>query len=581
MVAKKARRSRLPIPLLDMAAMYVFGDLASKLVEKLQLDEKIARAGIPVLPVQYAAKMIFLTVFAAFYSLAGAVTILTVVPHVTPLILLATIAGAIAIPVTVFAYHLATLSSAESNRMECIEPELPLFAAYMSVLVRSGLSPEDVLLRIASNKSLPCASKEARRMLTIRYQKGYDVLTCMEIIARYHPNKAFKEFIEGFILSLRTFASPIEYLSEATKQMIARFEQRIKTVANKTSVMATMLVMVTILVLFINMLSMLGTVGRMNNPLLSMLLPPILTGVMILMIDKSVPRLPRYMKDVWGVFGASIPAGILAALVFSNFAAPYIPSSLTFSWELGITLAVPSLIASMWYRRIAREESGIVTNFAAFLRDLASGRRRGLPLEHVILTVRGYGTLDKILNVLKKNIALGYRIGMAIRAAFARVRTTTVRLLAELLADVIVLGGATPEALTTMETFVTKIIEAMEELKIELRSYRMIPYIIVFLNAFILVLVSGYMVQFASGFGTGIMSSSPIHVSQQQFESTIEYTMIGLVVVGWLSGIMVGILSDLEAAAGLKHAALMTILVPLLATLGLMMTTRLHLGLFH
>src|SRR5207245_912004 len=87
-----------------------------------------------------------------------------------------------------------------SSRGAALENELPYLVGYITTLAEGGISPFVTIKRVARADAIfPAAAKEARRILMDIQVLGLDPVSALEKSAKYTPNRAFSDFIGGYV----------------------------------------------------------------------------------------------------------------------------------------------------------------------------------------------------------------------------------------------------------------------------------------------------------------------------------------------------------------------------------------------
>jgi flagellar protein FlaJ len=217
-------KRRLPLTeLYDSIAILTFGKLAERIARNFKLFESIERAGMNLHPTLYVARILLamsIILFAAVIS-----TVFIALSSLPLKIKIAIIFPLYIAPILMFAIGLTYPSTKASKRAEAVDAEFPFFAAYMTAMAYGGMTPERLIERLTEIKVFKALSEEARRIMRDVKLLAKDILSALEHNALRHPSRLYRDFMLGYLTTIRTGGGIHHYLEVRTQEVIqARME---------------------------------------------------------------------------------------------------------------------------------------------------------------------------------------------------------------------------------------------------------------------------------------------------------------------------------------------------------------------
>ncbi|MEM2351334.1 MAG: type II secretion system F family protein, partial [Thermoproteota archaeon] len=473
------------------------------------------------------------------------------------------------------------------DRASKLDIEAPFMAAYISIMATGGLSPYSSLKRLKSCELLPHTSKTAKYIEVDVLLKGLDPVAAIEKSAERTPSKEYKEFLLGYIHTLRAGGDVVHYLLTRTEIMFRDLAAKIRVFGERAAMLLESYVAIMILgtlgISIVYLISIAfqglwqGGFGPENFLLYSFILIPVVSMLFIYLSDLSSFQEPIYETTPYKVFMTSLP--IMMFLIFMMFL-PYLLPELALviplvsqfkgfltlitaalglekglepSIGIGIALiagTVPAAIAYGYYnRRRGRKIVGEVTNF---LRDMTETRKTGASPEACIiqLSSRPYGALNKHLGIVARQIRWGQPFRVVYETLKKRISSWFALINLYLLVDAIEVGGGSPETLETMARFGEMQSSLEKERMAALRPLIIMPYV----GSTIMVFSTLILVNFMRSIVTSIA------------RATIPFTQILTIIVpalvfqSYLMGIVTGKISTGNVSAGFRHAIILTLI---------------------
>ncbi len=567
---------------LDTIAWIAFGDVAARIARVFNLEQNIRAAGMYTHPYAYVAKVLFVTFIIGLSLGLGTYITWLVYPSIKLVAALGMMA--VIVPLMIFAYMLAYPSMLASARAEAVEYELPFFAAYLTTMARSGVSPEKVVETIARIKLFKAISEECKRILRNMKIFGQDPLEAIDAVASTHPSRSFREFMLGYTTTLRTGGDVIHYLEIRTSELFRKKIEEVRSVADRVGLFMEMfaaLNVIAALSLYIFFIvSSIAPVGMFTPSLFTLfalIIQPSLTGLMLLLAHKMVPSDPLYNKKYYMYLMISIPVGMVVGVILYMLS-PFIAGSsmamrvASVYISVCVALVVAALGGVKGYLEKRRLEGGLELALSNFLRDLTETRKTGLSIERCItyLAQRNYGTLTNVVKRMAAALMAGISVVDAIRNAVRRLYSWFGLLVFKFLVDAIEYGGAAPQILDMVSHFTSEMAALRDELKRRLRAYVMIPYLAAIILAITSILILGMIAKsmhvtmgiLGGGGGTAAYApmSSRIKVTPETLASISLIAGVGNAINSWVMGLVCGKLREMTVLAGFIHSIILVVI---------------------
>lgn len=565
---------------IDIVAITYFGRWAGKLVRAFELDQAIRRAGLPYYPVMYAARALLFTfislALALYFSL---IILLSALPIAFKIILVFFL---LMTPVLVFSYFLAYPSAKAGERRNGVESELPFFAAYLATMARGGVSISQVLDRVSKLKVFKAMRKEASMVIRDVNMFGKDPIEALEANALDHPSYLYRDFILGYVTTVRTGGDVLHYLEIRTQDVFNRRMADLKLIAERMSMFTEMYITVAVIMTLvfyifftISAIFPAGKFAGISGLLLfSFAVLPLMTFVILYLIHAGQPKSPIAFKAPYrALIFLGFPAAIASFPILFYLTGAYRifetvdkRAIIGLDLTLALTLVALSLPPAFYHVSENRRTRGLARATASFLRDLAEVRKTGLSPERSIIAVvqeRSYGPLDRIVKRLAAALIMGFDVEQALRRVLRGIKNWILLANMRFLSDSIMVGGGSPETLDALARYAFNLVELEEELRKRLRPYIAMPYLGAILVSAASLLVLGFTVKglgLTAGTGGAGLAGLGGGVTPEEMARVALYLSLGSIFNSWLMGLVAGKIQDTRLSAGFLHAIILTIL---------------------
>jgi len=519
----------------------------------------------------------------AYLSVVGFFLLLSIAASIIIIWLTNFLFVAVIPPIVLFLGY-AFPSIKAQDRAAKLDMEAPFMAAYISVMATGGLSPYVSIRRLKNCELLPHTSKTARRIELDVQLKGMDPVAAIESSAEQVPSREYRDFLMGYVHTLRTGGDVVHYLITKTELMFRDLAAKLRAFGERAATLLesyiALVILSTLGISIVYMTSIAfqsywrGGFTSENFLLYAYVLIPVISILFIYLSDLSSFHEPIYEVAPYKVFAATLPLMIFLTLVmFFPYILPglallpftsHFTSFLSFLRELldlergfeptlglGFSLiagTLPAAIAHSYYNR--KRGRKIVNEVTNFLRDVTEARKTGASPESCIIQLasRPYGSFSKHLKIVARQIRWGQPLRVMYETLKRKISSWFALINLYLLVDATEVGGGSPETLETMARFGEMQSSLEKEKMAALRPLMIMPYIGSAILVFSTIVTVDFML-------SAVFSISRQAVPYVQLVTTI---VPALVFQSYLTGIVAGKISTGNVSAGFKHAIVLT-----------------------
>ncbi len=552
----------------DMFAYSLFGGFAKRYVDFFEYEKVIRRSGFYVNPVVYISRITLITLLSVPFGVIFLASALLLSLPILFKVVLAVVG--VMLPFIVFITGYIYPWSAMSSRNSEVANELPYVAAYLTTMARGGISPVRSLKRLAESKLFPAIEKEARRMLRDVELFGEDPYTAIENVARYHPNTQFRDFLLGYVSTIRTGGDVIHYLETKTQALFEARGVELRKAAERMEAFTDLFVSSTVILgisfyvfFMISAIFPAGGWGGVTQLFLFLYVAmPMITVMILWFIHLTQPRTPIKLSEPFTIAAMFIPAAISAFLLLSLLDGSYVAlftlspvgeDIVSLARNLTVAMIIPCIPGAIVYALISRWQMGFEEAVAEFLRDITEIRKTGMSPERSIIYAAGrsYGKFSKIARKIATYLSWGQPLTKAVEEITRKIRSWITVVTLRFLSDAIAVGGGSVLTLDTLSIFTAQINLLNRELKGKLRPYLIMPYVGSVISTASTLLVLNFMIETVSAGGL-VKTTVNVWFIAMVF-------VLGLVLNAWLMGMAAGKISETYISAGFKHAIVLLI----------------------
>ncbi len=315
---------------------------------------------------------------------------------------------------------------AASEEKENIEHELPFVVMIFTLMAASGVSLYDSWKRIRKLTFLPTFKKEADEVVRQVEVLGKDPLTVMHSRAEKTNSKLYRNFLGGFISSMRSGGKIVDFMRSELKSIfelrniaMTRSIEKIATLVETYAVMLIVTLCAYILVVVFSATSMLDIIASTsipNSPILSYLIAFLfmpMISVIFILVAHNMQRSPfislddLYRKAL--ILGLAI--GIPLCIIMLVPSLPFITGTIGLAELVTIGLIAISVPPAIQYYRISKINYNSEEAIPSFIRDVTESQKIGLSPEKSIIqatTRKFYGQFSQFLELITKPNRMGH-----------------------------------------------------------------------------------------------------------------------------------------------------------------------------
>ncbi len=461
------------------------------------------------------------------------------------------------------------LSKATSEEKEKIEHELPFVVMIFTLLAASGVSPYDSWKKMRKMSFLPTFRKEADEVVRQVEVLGKDPLTVMYQRSEKTNSKLYRNFLGGFITSIRSGGKIVDYMRSELKSIfelrhnaLTRSVEKIATLVEAYTVM--LIVVLCTYILFVvfastNVIDMMGSASLPTSPVMSYVVAFIFMPVMSLIFILAAHNMQRSafenLKDLYKK-AAIITAAVGAVLIVFGF----VPSLLE-SMPIGlpeivtIGLVAASILPAIQYFRIARVNYNAEDSIPSFVRDVTESQKIGLSPEKSLVHAtkrKDYGPFSTFLELMRSQIEWGVPLRKTFSNLSQKVKSWFVTVNFAMMIETIEIGGNSTQSLEILSEYSEK----ERELQINRRAM-LKPYIILAFIWSVLIAITTTIVSLTTYMMTTVVSTSLSEAAFIAMQEQMRMFSVGIILQCWISGFFIGKISEGNFGAGFQYSAML------------------------
>jgi flagellar protein FlaJ len=416
---------------------------------------------------------------------------------------------------------------------------------------------------------LPTFRKEADEVVRQVEVLGKDPLTVMYQRSEKTNSKLYRNFLGGFITSVRSGGKIVDYMRSELKSIfelrhnaLTRSVEKIATLVEAYTVM--LIVVLCTYILFVvfastDVIEMMGSASLPISPVMSYLVAfvfmPVMSLIFILVAHNMQRSAFENLKDLYKK-AAIITAAVGAVLIVFGFV-PSLLESLPIGLPEIVTigLVAASLLPAIQYFRIARVNYNAEDSIPSFVRDVTESQKIGLSPEKSLVHAtkrKDYGPFSTFLELMRSQIEWGVPLRKTFGNLSQKVRSWFVIVNFAMMLETIEIGGNSTQSLEILSEYSEK----ERELQINRRAM-LKPYIIL---AFIwsgLIALTTTIVSITTYMMTTVVSETLSTAAFTAMQEQMQMFSVGIILQCWISGFFIGKISEGNFGAGFQYSALL------------------------
>jgi archaeal flagellar protein FlaJ len=465
---------------------------------------------------------------------------------------------------------IGTVFKATSEEKEKTERELPFAVMIFTLMAASGISPYDSWKKMRKLTFLPVFKKEADEIVRQVEVLGKDPLTVIQLRAESTRSKLYRNFLGGFVSSVRSGGKLVDYMKSQLKTIFElrsigmnRSIEKIAALVEAYSVM--LIVVLCAYILFVvfastNVMELLTSSSMSISPILSYLIAfivmPLMTGIFILIAHNMQASAFPDLKDLYKKALIIIVPACSVIAVFG-----FIPELLQAIAPIGlpeiatICLVAASMPMALKYYRISKINYNAEDSIPSFIRDITESQKTGLSPEKSIVQAtkrKDYGSFSKFLMLIRSQIEWGIPLRKTFDNMRREIRSWFVTINFAMMVETIEIGGNSIQSLEILSEYSEK----ERELQVNRREL-LKPYILLAFMWSALIAVTTTIVALTTGMMTSVVSANLASSGSMAMGDQLEVFSVGIIIQCWVSGFFIGKISEGNFGAGFKHSALL------------------------
>jgi flagellar protein FlaJ len=469
-----------------------------------------------------------------------------------------------------------------------LEAELPYATMMITLMAASGVTPYESFKRLRKVDILHKFKEEGDEIVRLVEVLGNDPLTAMEKRADKTVSRQYADFLEGYISSVRSGGSVINYLTSKLKSIFEVHASNARNAVERLETLVEAYMVLLIVIFCIYILStvtspateMLGDVGLPDTSALIVPLVlyviPIFSFFFMYLANLARPGTLRGMRKPY--IAGAIPLIIFAAILAASLFLPELSQVMetvgmaSFVTAGLVAVCIPPAIV---YSRISKRNFSAENAIPSFIRDVTEARRTGISPEKSIAHAskrRGYGPFSADLSRISSQLEWGVPLRKIYTGLTEWIKSWPVVVDFFILVETIEIGGGEADTLGLLAEYTERTQSIEKSQRDMLRPYVILPFVWTILMAFTITFTMETLTQIPA-LAAGSIAAPQINIDMSGSGGIIR---AGIVFHSWLSGFFIGKVSEGNFASGFKYAALLA----LTSYFTLILSVRLVTGLF-
>ncbi len=465
---------------------------------------------------------------------------------------------------------LGPLSGAASEEREKIEHELPFVVMVFTLLAASCVSPYDSWKKMRKLSFLPNFKKEAEEVVRQVEVLGKDPLTVMYLRAENTKSKLYRNFLGGFVSSVRSGGKMVDYLKSELKAIfelrhneLTRSVEKVATLVETYTVM--LIVVLCTYILFVvfsstGMSDLIPGAALPTSPVMSYIIAFLFLPLMSVVFILAAHNMQKSaFEDLTGLYKKALIILVPCGAVIAVFG--LVPSLLDALGPVGlpeiatICLVAGSIVPALEYRKIAKINYNAEDSVPHFIRDVTEAHKIGLSPEKSIVQAakrKEYGGFQRFLDLIRSQIEWGVPLRKTFTNLSREIKSWFVIVNFAMMIETIEIGGNSTQSLEILAEYSEK----ERELQINRRGL-LKPYIVLAFIWSVLIAVTTTIVSITTLMMTTVVSTSLAGSAAILMQDQMRMFSVGIILQCWISGFFIGKISEGNFGAGFQHSAML------------------------
>jgi flagellar protein FlaJ len=170
----------------------VLGERFDRGIESEELAERLKQAGVNATPGMHRSVLVITTVIAVVVTFVTSLVLFALLLHTRNWYSYVLLLTGITFIATTAAFRFL-VGTRISNRREQLERELPFTLSELSVMASTGMSPIDLVRRMARRSHDPAMTSEFKKVVYKTDVQGKDLITALAETAKESPSNSLRE----------------------------------------------------------------------------------------------------------------------------------------------------------------------------------------------------------------------------------------------------------------------------------------------------------------------------------------------------------------------------------------------------
>ena len=453
----------------------------------------------------------------------------------------------------------------EHKQGKKINKELPYFITMVTLLSSAGIGPYFMLQRIKSMELIPTIKNETHKMLKRIDLLGVDPLEVMRQVRTHSSSKALGEFFDGYVSTVESGGSVVNYLKSKMKTVFDRHAESQKQAVVKLGALveAYMTIQVVLLAVYIIGAAVISdpfSNETNNSEIIFLILTPLIAVAFLFAANSnSVSKSPEIGMKKIIMFAA--PALIVSGIIIGF---NVLPDPMMEPYLLGGALIASSIVPTIYFKKSYAKNIAAEESTPKILRTISEARKTGMSPERSVIHAckrKEYGLFNSEANGIANKIEWGVDFKTIFQNLQKEVQSFNVLISFNILFELISAGGGNPETLDSL----TETSERMQEIQKEKRDLLM-PYLFV-----------GFILMGTTGFTTLLVIDSFGDIAQESqnisnLEGQVTVSTLGLfplivLIQSWTAGLFLGRVIKGAFSGGFLYSIILVVMTMIGITL--------------
>lgn len=454
-----------------------------------------------------------------------------------------------------------------------IDRELPFGVMVFTLMAASGITVYDSWKKLRHIDLLPSFKREAEDVVRQVEVLGYDPLTVMHKKAEQTKSKAYRDFLTGYVTSVKSGGSVVSFLKSKLRSVFeiqsATATGAIEKLGTLIEAYSVMLIVTLCIYILYTVISSSGLTQLMGQGVMLEASPHMIyllifvgmpaTSILFIAAAHTARKstLITLQKPYYQALLLSIGVvGFITALVFIP-QLNIVVNLLSWPGVMTICLLAISLPPAISYHKIAKINFAAEEGMPSFLRDITEARKIGLSPEKSIIHAtkrEGYGKFSEILQGIRSQIEWGLPLKKIFENIKKRIQSWPALVHFMILVETMQVGGGSTGALEVLAEYSEKNKDIETNKRAMLRPYVVLAFIwsvLIALTTTVITMTLSMLAQIpVSGWNETML---------QLMEQQMLLFSVGIIIQCWLSGFFIGKISEGTIAAGFKYSALLVV----------------------